>query len=98
MITAVEPVTVTIPHRLGRDEAKRRIENALDAIRREIAPFVKSLEYGWDGYRLDFRFSAMLQSVTGRIEVEDAVIRVELFLPRLLHLLAKTIAGHIERR
>ena len=98
MITATEPVTVTISHRLGRDEAIRRIENALDAIRREIAPFVKSLDYGWDGYRLDFRFSAMLQNVAGRIEVEDALIRVELFLPGLLHLLAKTIAGRIEQR
>jgi len=29
MITATEPVTVTISHRLGRDEAKRRIDSGL---------------------------------------------------------------------
>ncbi len=98
MVLAIEPVTVTISHRLGRDEAKRRIEGGLEAIRREIGQYVKSLDYGWDGYRLDFRATAMLQTITGRIEVEDELIRVELSLPRLLHLVAKTIAGRIEQR
>jgi hypothetical protein len=40
----------------------------------------------------------MLQTITGRIEVYDDFVRIELELPRLLHLLAKTIAGQIEHR
>jgi hypothetical protein len=98
MVLAVEPVTVTISHRLGRDEAKRRIDNGLEAIRREIGQYVKTIDYGWDGYQLDFRTTAMLQTITGRIEVQDELIRVELGLPRLLHLVAKRIAGRIEQR
>ena len=58
MTSAAEPVVITISHRLGRDEAKRRIERGLDAIRREAAPFVKSLDCAWADYRLDFRASA----------------------------------------
>jgi hypothetical protein len=97
MITATEPVTVTISHRLGRDEAKRRIDSGLGTIRTELAQFVKSLDYSWEDYRLDFRATAMFQTITGRIEVYEEFVKVELDLPRLLHMLAKTIAGRIEK-
>jgi len=93
-----EPITVTISHRLGRDEAKHRIERGLGAVRTEVAAFVKGLDYSWDGYRLDFRATVLLQAITGRIEVYDEFVRVELALPRLLHFVAKTVAGRIERR
>ena len=49
MMTAADPHVVTIPHRLGRDEAKRRIESGLDAIRGELARHVKEMNYTWDG-------------------------------------------------
>jgi Putative polyhydroxyalkanoic acid system protein (PHA_gran_rgn) len=98
MMTAAEPLIVTISHRLGRDEAKRRIESGLGAIRGEIARYVKEIDYRWDGYRLDFRVSAMMQTITGQIEVYEEFVKVEINLPRLLHLLGKRIAGRIERR
>jgi hypothetical protein len=40
----------------------------------------------------------MLQTIIGRLELYDESVRVELGLPRLLHLLAKQITGRIERR
>ncbi len=98
MMPAPEPITVAISHRLGRDEAKRRIERGLDAIRAEVAPYVRSLDYAWDGYSLNFRVGLLLQTITGRIEVYEEFVRVEFRLPRLLHLVAKTVAGRIERR
>lgn len=98
MMTAFEPLVVTISHRLGRDEAKRRIEKGLGAIRGEIARHVKEVDYAWDGYRLDFLVSAMLQRITGRLEVYEEFVKVELALPRLLHLLARRITGRIEQR
>ncbi len=101
MMTAsepIEPITVTISHRLGRDEAKRRIDNGLSAIRAEIGAYVGSLEYSWAGYTLDFHGSAMFQAITGRIEVCEDFVRVELGLPRLLHAMAKTLIGRIERQ
>jgi len=98
MLSATEPLVVTISHRLGREEAKRRIDGGLDTIRRELGAYVKSLDCRWDGDTLDFQTSAMLQTITGRIEVHDDHVRVELGLPRLLHLAAKAIAGRIERQ
>ena len=98
MLTTTEPITVTISHRLGRDGAKRRIDEGLASIRAEVAPYVKTLEFTWHDYSLDFRVVAMMQTITGRIEVYEDFVRIELELPRLLHLLAKTIAGRIESR
>jgi len=97
-MTTAEPLSVTISHRLGRAEAKRRIESGLDAIRGEIGRYVKEIDYRWDGYRLDFRVSAMMQTITGQLEVYEEFVKVELALPRLLHLLGKRITGRIERR
>jgi len=98
MLTTTEPITVTISHRLGRDGAKERIDNGLASIRAEVAAYVKTLDYNWNGYNLDFRVVAMMQTITGRIEVYEDFVKVELALPRLLHLVAKTIKGRIENR
>jgi hypothetical protein len=98
MIGSGEPMVVTISHRLGREEAKRRIAGGLDAIRADVARYVKTLDYCWTDNRLDFRAVAMLQTITGRLDIGDDFVRVELGLPRLLHLVARTIAGRIEQR
>ena len=98
MQTAVEPITVTISHKLGRDGAKRRIDEGLGSIRTEIAPYIKTLDYSWRDYTMDFRVSVMLQTITGRIEVYEDFVKIDLELPRLLHLIAKTIAGQIQNR
>jgi hypothetical protein len=98
MMTSTEPITVTISHRLGREEAKRRLDNGLSAIRNEIAAYVRSLDYSWDEYTLSFRVSALMQTITGRIEVYEEFVRVELGLPLLLHMAAKRIVGQIESR
>jgi len=98
MLTAAEPIIVTVSHRLGRDEAKRRIENGLGSIRDEIGPYVRSLNYAWDGYRLEFSLSAMMQSVSGAIDVQDDHVRVEFSLPRLLHMVAQRLVGRIRQQ
>ncbi len=98
MIGAGEPLIVTISHRLGRKEAKRRIAGGLDSIRTEVAGYVKTLESSWTDDRLDFRAVLLLQTIAGRLDVGDDFVRIEFLLPRLLHLVARTIAGRIEQR
>jgi hypothetical protein len=98
MLSPAEPIVVTISHRLGRDEAKRRIEDGLGSIRGEIAPYAKSVNADWHGYRLDFRVSAMMQAIAGNIDVHEDHVRIELALPRLLHMVAKRLAGRIEQQ
>ncbi len=90
-----EPLVVTISHRLGRAEAKRRLDAGLDHIRALAAPYTSGLELAWHEERLDFHLSALAQKIDGSIEVEDELIRVEIGLPRLLRLLAAPIAHRI---
>jgi hypothetical protein len=98
MLSATEPIVITVSHRLGRDEAKRRINDGLDRIRAELAPFTKSIDYGWRGDRLDFRMTAMMQTVSGNIDVHDDHVRLEFSLPRLLQMMAKRLVGRIEQQ
>lgn len=98
MQTTTEPITVTISHKLGRDGAKRRIDDSLAQIRAEVAPYVKTLDYTWHDYTLDFRVVALMQTITGRIEVYEDFVRIDLELPRLLHVIARTIQGQIQNR
>jgi hypothetical protein len=98
MQTTTEPITVTISHKLGRDGAKRRIDDSLAQIRAEVAPYVKTLDYTWQDYSLDFRVVALMQTITGRIEVYEDFVRIDLELPRLLHAIARTLQGQIQNR
>ena len=94
-MSAPEPVVVTISHRLGRDEAKRRLDDGLSQVLRQLAPFVGAIEQRWDGYRLDFGLKALRQTINGRIDVEDRLLRIELALPLVLQLLSGTIASRL---
>jgi hypothetical protein len=39
-----------------------------------------------------------MQTITGRIEVYEDFVRIDLELPRLLHVIARTIQGQIQNR
>ena len=90
-----EPLVIIISHRLGRDEAKRRLDDGLGHIREQLAGFVSSLDYTWTVHRLDFSVTAVRQSINGRIDIEDDIIRVEIRLPLLLQMLANKIIGRV---
>jgi len=92
-----EPIVVSISHKLGRDAAKQRLDDALSRIRGQLAPFANSVEYGWSGYRLDFSLAVMHQAVTGRIDVEEHALRIEIGLPLLLQLFSRKLVGRIRR-
>ena len=90
-----EPITITISHSLGSKEAKRRLDDGLGYIRHQLVGLVSSVDYGWTGYRLDFGLTALRQSIRGRIDVEDRLVRVQLGLPLLLLVLSKQITSRI---
>jgi Putative polyhydroxyalkanoic acid system protein (PHA_gran_rgn) len=90
-----DPLIITISHRLGRDEAKRRLDEGLEHIRGQLAAVVSSLDYGWTGHRLDFSVMAMRQRIIGHIDVEDDLVRVEIYLPLLVRMLTDQISGRV---
>jgi putative polyhydroxyalkanoic acid system protein len=92
-----EPLVVTISHRLGRAEAKRRLEAGLGHIRGEVAPFVGAMDLAWHGDRLDFNVTALRQTVTGHLDILDDAVRLEIHLPWLLRLVTRNLVGRIRR-
>jgi hypothetical protein len=79
-----EPLVVVIPHRLGKDEALRRIKEGLGRAKTEFAWLLSLEEEVWTGDRLNFRAAALGQRASGSIEVYEAGVRLEVTLPWLL--------------
>ena len=78
-----EPLIVVIPHRLGKDEALRRIKDGLGRAKSEFAWLLSVEEEVWTGDRLSFRVSALGQRASGYIDVYEANVRLEVILPWL---------------
>jgi Putative polyhydroxyalkanoic acid system protein (PHA_gran_rgn) len=93
-----EPLIFTISHRLGKEEAARRLRKGLAELPASLPPLFRLNDQRWSGDRLDFSVSAFTQLITGAIEVADDHVRVELTLPTLLARLASQIPGLIQRQ
>lgn len=77
------PLVVSIPHRLGREEAVRRLKNGLTRAASSV-PVLKVDEERWEEDRMIFRVRALGQSASGHLDVADDHVRLEVTLPWLL--------------
>jgi putative polyhydroxyalkanoate system protein len=93
-----QPLLVSIPHSLARSEARRRIDSGIGRLRPELGVLLGGLDYHWEGDTLNFVASAMWQRITGRIEVLDDIVRIEIDLPWIMQLLRDTIAKQVRGR
>jgi Putative polyhydroxyalkanoic acid system protein (PHA_gran_rgn) len=92
-----EPLVVVIPHRLGKDEALRRIRDGLGRVKGEFAWVLTMEDERWEGDTLHFSVKAMAQRAQGTIGVYDGAVRVEVRLPWLLQRFAEAaqrVIGH----
>jgi hypothetical protein len=92
-----QPLVVTIPHRLGREEATRRLKGGLSRASAAIPRF-KIEEETWSGDHLSFKLIGMGQEASGTAEVNDANVRIEVVLPWLLQRLGEMVQGVIRSR
>jgi hypothetical protein len=91
------PLIVSIPHRLGREEATRRIKSGLTAARTNYSALLTIHEETWSGDRLAFNLSALGQSAVGFIDVADDHVRLEVALPWLLAVVAEKFTPAIRK-
>lgn len=77
------PLTVDLPHKLGAEEARRRIERNVGKLTDHI-PGGAQVGSRWTGDRLDLDIGAMGQQVAARIEIQEAVVRLTIDLPASL--------------
>ena len=90
-------LTASIPHQLTRAEAKRRIQDQVGTLRRQHGSMFNELKETWTGDRMDFAATAMAQSISGHLTVDDHAVHVDVALPWLLSLLAGTVKHRIQQ-
>jgi len=91
------PLVVSIPHRLGREEASRRIRGGLARAAASV-PVLSVDEERWEGDRMFFRVRAIGQAASGQIDVADDHVRLEVTLPLLLQHFAQMAQTAIRER
>jgi hypothetical protein len=91
-----EPLVVSIPHRLGKDEAVRRLKTGAQ-VGTSFGHLFSVREQTWTGDHLHFQVSALGQSASGSIDVAEDYVRLEVFLPWLLARLVRTIQPLIRK-
>ena len=91
-----EPLVVTVGHKLGKEEALRRVRPALSKAS-ESFPVLKVEEELWSGDRMEFRVRVLGQAAAGNVQVGEDNVRLEVTLPWLLQkfgeVVQKTISG-----
>ena len=92
-----QPLTVTISHNLTKQEAVRRLQNGIARIRNK-GGIAGSIEDEWTGDKATFKATALFQTVSGRVEVMDNSVRVEVDLPWLLSRISEKVRHQIEQR
>lgn len=110
------PVTVTIPHALGKDVAKQRIADGFGQFQEHLVAGLSGQESGgraggllasalrstitfkqhWSGDRLEFEGGGLGQKVTGRIDVGDNDVVMQVDLPEMLAALADRFRGQLQ--
>jgi hypothetical protein len=92
-----EPLVITIPHRLGKEETLRRIKPAL-AKASETFPVLKVEEEIWSGDRMNFRVRALGQVALGNVQVGDDCVGLEIVLPWPLNKFATAVQKGVSLR
>ena len=93
-----KPLVVTIPHRLGKAEAVRRLKSGMQRARDNFAGVMTITEDTWDGDRLTFRGGLLGQTTGGTIDVREDHVQIEVQLPWMLAQLAARARGLIEKQ
>lgn len=92
-----KPLIVSLPHKLGKDEASRRLRDGAGKLQDHI-PGGADVTSRWEGDRMFLTVKAMGQEVGGHIDVEESKVRLELMLPAFLALFAGKIEGLLKSK
>ena len=91
------PLTISIPHQLGREEAVRRLKTGMNRMRTGSVGLVAIDQEVWVGDRLQFQLRALGQAASGTIEVFQDYLQVEVTLPWLLAKISERLIPAIRK-
>ena len=84
---------VAVPHQLGRETARQRVEQFLEGVQRDYAAHISNVQGAWSGDELQFGFAAMGMPISGTLAVGESAVQVSGPLP----LAAALFRGRIEQ-
>jgi hypothetical protein len=74
-------IEMSIPHKLSREEARRRIQELLPKMKSDYADQIKDLHEEWNGDTGRFSFSVMGFAVSGTLTVNESTVDLDGNLP-----------------
>ena len=86
-----DTVSVIVSHRLGKDEAIRRLKEGFARTDGQLGPMIAMEQESWQGDTLRFSMRALGQTAAATIEVLEDALRIEVSLPWLLAKAAKRL-------
>ncbi len=94
------PVTITISHDLGKDEARIRVRDGFDKLKNAMTGgmMFKFSEEWTSEDTLSFTAKGLGQNIIGAIDIFPAHIRIVATLPGFLAAIAETVAGRVEKQ
>jgi Putative polyhydroxyalkanoic acid system protein (PHA_gran_rgn) len=92
-----QPLVVTVSHRLGKEEAVRRLKSGLSSARTNFSHVLTVEQETWTGEHFDFRVRAIGQVVSGSIDVQEDRVVLQFVLPWLLAKVASAIQPLIRK-
>ena len=91
------PITISIPHQLGRSEARRRIEEGFSKVVQQLPVSGGAFDQRWEDDRLTFSVGAMGQKVAGVLTVLDSAVTMEIELPGVFGIIANSLKGRLQK-
>ncbi len=90
------PTIVEITHALGREEARRRLKARIGELPGHIPGGMASASATWpDEDRMAIEVTALGQTVSATVDVEERCLRVTMLLPAMLGFFSGAIASVI---
>jgi Putative polyhydroxyalkanoic acid system protein (PHA_gran_rgn) len=90
-------VSASIPHRLGKEEAIRRIKDGFGTLRGHLATLISIDREEWTENVVQFQMRGFGQSAAGTITVVDHSVHIEVTLPWVLAKIAERLLPAMRR-
>lgn len=92
-----QPIDVDLPHKLGKEEARRRIGGNIHKLQDHL-PGGGNVSSRWDGDTLKLSVAAMGESINADLTVHESKVHCHFELPGLLGMFAQPIAAMLRAK
>lgn len=91
-------ITISVPHKLGAETAKNRVNDQLLKLQGEYAAHLAQSEINWVGDVAHIKLAALGQKVSAEVAVYMDFVKIDIHLPLLLSMLGGKVQGLIAQR